>query len=327
MEFLSGEIQVSSGDYSYQESLDAKLHKIVLQKGFDNYTVQIVTDNYSTYDNTFTYDSLLLYNSSPLIIEFQRNTGPECLGGSHLGDVVLLSQEDVDDFGKKCYTKIEGSLKIGNLSTNNPAPIKDLSPLETLRRITKDLLIIDNPDLTSLMGLQYLESVNGHVHLEKNERLESLKGLRRLSTIPSIQITANHSLTDLDGLQGLDISFNSLTISNKKPAQFKWNREIKNNPYLKDISALENIRSITRFLNISNNDQLTSINGLENLVSVGGPGNFFDKSHLSILNNKSLTDFCSLTNLFQQMIPMGWSIGSNAFNPTASDLLNGKCAP
>lgn len=428
MEYVPATMVVSGGDYTYREILDEKIHKIVLQKGFERYTVRIDPENYSSYEKTFSYDSLLLYSSNPLIIELERNTGPECLGGSHVGDVVLLSQKDVDDFGKKCYTKIEGALTIGS-STHHPTlPIVDLNSLETLREITQDLNIINNPNLVSLMGLQYLEKVN-QLHLEKNERLPSFNGLRRLKTLESFAVVECNSLTDFEGLPWEDINLESLIISYNKNLRnlqgieklskveyihIKHNPAlntvdlpnigearslsitsnssltslsgfrnsisslsstnisnnpvledlkgllanggkitgtvmisgnaaltsleglrfsehihrlvIEDNPLLTDISALKDTRAIDIYLEIINNDQLTNLNGLENLTSVGDPWSPLANPDLSITDNKSLSDFCALTKLFQNEIPTDWRINSNAFNPTASDLLKGNCA-
>ena len=56
------------------------------------------------------------------------------------GDVILLSQQEVDDFGANNYTKITGSLMIGE--ENSTTDIFTFIPLQTLRTINHDLLII-----------------------------------------------------------------------------------------------------------------------------------------------------------------------------------------
>lgn len=429
MEFLPGEITVSSDGYSDEQSLESGIQKVIVQKGFDSYSIKIESDQYATYEHVFSYDSLLFYRNSPLIIEFQRYTGVECVGGSHVGDVLLLTQEDVNDFGKKCYAHIEGSLQIGELGFSPVLPITDLSPLETLREVSGDLRIISNPTLNSLMGLQYLEKAE-NVRLESNESLPSFHGLRRLRSMHSFSSINNPSLTDarglpwhevvlkdlhiqenrmLQNLQGIeelsgatyitirnnpkltDISLPNirelsfLTIDDNKALvslrgfnhsiRSLWNLRISNNPLLEnlqgilapdaaaiygtviirknaslisldgmrfnetvvrliidgnpsleDISLLSDTRQIHIYLDILNNDRLESLKGLENLVSVGNPDLSLGRPDLTIWNNKSLTDFCALNDLFENADVFEWEFEKNAFNPTSNDFIEGNCA-
>ena len=54
-----------------------------------------------------------------------------CDGGTFIGDAILTTQQEVDDFGALCYTKIDGNLSIVDLITN-PDPITYLSSFSSL---------------------------------------------------------------------------------------------------------------------------------------------------------------------------------------------------
>ena len=71
------------------------------------------------------------------------------------------------DLGKLNYTKIEGTLKLTNVS--------DLSPLSLLRQVNE--LEIANTSLKNLDDLQCVSKINS-LKIIDNSLLESLKGLR-----------------------------------------------------------------------------------------------------------------------------------------------------
>src|SRR5210317_2566247 len=66
-----------------------------------------------------------------------------CDNGTYVGNVRLLTQQEVDDFGAMCYSKIEGNLILGeNWDFDNN--ILDLSPLSSLTEIYQG---IDDPSI------------------------------------------------------------------------------------------------------------------------------------------------------------------------------------
>jgi len=97
-------------------------------------------------------------------------THPEdlvCDNGTFVGQVILKNQQEVDDFGAMCYSKIDGSLVIGNIfgATDD---IVDLSPLSNMNQVfasnsndNPGWLRIKANNLTSLNGLQNITSVIG----------------------------------------------------------------------------------------------------------------------------------------------------------------------
>jgi hypothetical protein len=277
-DFLPGSIEVSNGEYMHQQDIDSQIQKINLKPGYENYSIEIQSEDYQHFEGSFSYDSLLSHDATPLVIELKRVN--ECVGGTYVGNVVLNTQQEVDDFGRKCYTKIEGRLRIG--SPKEPLAIKDLGHLESLTIVTGSVEIRNNKGLTSLHGLHHLSSVGSYMAIDGNEILESLADLRNLTSIAhGLEITNNNALTNLDGMQGL--------------SSLSSNSQINENQNLISLEGLENLKTVS-FLFINSNRKLISFKGLNNLTNVGG---------LSISGNSSLTSFSgsgnsisSLNNLY-----------------------------
>jgi len=220
------------------------------------------------------------------------------------GDVILATQQEVESFGAGCYTEIDGRLKIGAIESD----ITSLISLNNLITIQGDLTITSNNLLMSLVGLQNIETINFEsLTIEGNDALTSLDGLEGLTHIEfgNISIRLNDNLISLSGLETLFQSqsqFNNLSISS--------NNSLTN-------LKLENL-SNCNVITIQNNDSLTSLLSLENLIT---------NVVLIISNNDMLNDLCALQNLF--------TIGSydndsvyitdNLFNPTTQSIIDGFC--
>lgn len=103
------------------------------------------------------------------------------------------------------YTRIEGRLVVLG------APgLVDLRFLECLE-FASEMAIVSLPDLTSLAGLERLETVDddgqyvGHdLDIRGNPRLEDLDGLRNLKRAGGLTVSNNATLESLDGLQSLE---------------------------------------------------------------------------------------------------------------------------
>jgi hypothetical protein len=106
------------------------------------------------------------------------------------GDILLSSQEEVDDFGAKYpnCTQTEGSLILLNDITN-------LSPLSKLQSIGTHLGIYET-QLTNLNGLSSLTSINGGIEIGSNFELEDISGLKNINSgIINLSILANLKLS------------------------------------------------------------------------------------------------------------------------------------
>src|SRR5690606_17868335 len=91
----------------------------------------------------------------------------------------------------------------------NTSNIIDLTPLQNLTEITGELFLGVNRNLTSLEGMNALESIGGNLRFWNNNRsLTNLEGLSNLQSIGgSLEIgenwNNNSALSNLDGLNNL----------------------------------------------------------------------------------------------------------------------------
>lgn len=100
------------------------------------------------------------------------------------GETVLLeTQADVDAFGAKGITSIEGNLVIGRVAGTDS--ITSLAPLSQLKEITYSLIINRTYSGSTLTGLEKLESVGGEIRMDGLPNLEtvSLPSLKRAGDV------------------------------------------------------------------------------------------------------------------------------------------------
>jgi len=102
----------------------------------------------------------------------------------HPGDMTLSSQEEVNNFNAQY---VEGTLKI---SGND---IMDLTPLAGLVSVKRSLIITNNPNLTSIVGLNALLEV-GFISIEKNPKLKTIDGFDELQKCGGMYIRENGAL-------------------------------------------------------------------------------------------------------------------------------------
>ena len=182
----------------------------------------------------------------------------------------------------------------GNVIIGGNNNLNSISALDRLTFIPGDLEIGSfysqnyhgNPLLTSLAGLNNIDSVGGSLNIFRCASLFDLTGLERLKQIGSgLGIggmwSGGNSLQYLSGLDslvsvggGLDIVFNS---------------------GLQNLHGLEKLVQIGGDLSIYGNDSMTSLSGLVNLTSIGGGinlGNF-----LYYPGNLLLRDISELENV------------------------------
>ena len=101
------------------------------------------------------------------------------------GDVRLLTQEEVNDFGDAGYTDITGRLSIGHSDDTNNS-ITSLAKLNNLKSIGGDLVIQNNSLLSSINGLGNCNSIGENLIIKNNDVLESLDGLDEI-TLPILK--------------------------------------------------------------------------------------------------------------------------------------------
>lgn len=199
----------------------------------------------------------------------------ESTTGIFEGNVILFTQDEVNNFGMNNYTEITGDLLIAGSSSTSPN-ITDLTPLNGLTTIGNQLYINGNESLTNLDGLNNISSVANNLIINGNNALTGIMALGNLSTIGGgISISNNIMLTNLMGFDKLSLVPHYLTI--------------EHNDKLTDISSLKNITEVGSSLYIKNNDLLINLNGLNNIIAVG--------SDLLIEQNHVLNDLNGLVSL------------------------------
>jgi hypothetical protein len=274
----------------------------------------------------------------------------DCDNGTVTGMITLETQQEVNDFGALCYTKIDGTLNIIDLETTSDK-ITDLTPLSNLNEIYTltypdslyGTLRIQTSLLSNLQGLNNIKKVS-RVIIEANESLESLEGLEGLESIDQessylmlneLFILNNLSLENLDGLNNLS------HVGQNGYYSRIW---ISNNPQLENIDGFESLTRVgtptspdsdfnSLGFRIVYNNALQHVNGLSNLMEMYVPLNFFSSSDLqpsTPVGNNSLTDFCGLQNLLtngvHQSVRTYAGTSYEGFSVTNQDIIDGNCS-
>ena len=193
------------------------------------------------------------------------------------GDLILRSQQEVNDFGSNNYAVIIGTLYIGDPEEGTTTDIIDLSPLQNLRTINGGLWIINNPSLVSTVGLN-IYYLNGKLIIAVNDILEKIEGFNTLTSVQELGLSLNAKLYNFSGLSQLtSIDGGLAIISCQKISNLDW---------------LSNLTSFGGDLTIRNCNSLTNIDGLSNLTTANGKYNY-----LLITYNNSLTNLDGIRNL------------------------------
>jgi hypothetical protein len=190
------------------------------------------------------------------------------------GDVFIRGNDITNLNGLNVLTYIHGNLKIGDLEPANPN-LTSLAGLENLNSIGGSLSIDHNEALTILTGLEGLTNIDSGLYVADNDYLIRLEGLNNLTSVGyELNISSCPSLTSLLELSNISHVGHTLWI------QF--------NDALTDLSGLEKVTTIGP-LKIIGNNSLTSLKGLENINSIGGDA--------SISENNALESLDELENL------------------------------
>ncbi|MCH7525268.1 MAG: hypothetical protein IIC74_09780 [Bacteroidetes bacterium] len=248
--------------------------------------------------------SIILFNCENESVDIQA-TLPPCDNGTFVGDVVLNSQQEVDDFGAMCYSKIEGKLIIGASWVEND--ISDLSSLSSITQVSKKMRI----------SAFYLESLNG---------------LNNITTVGGLWVLDSFYLKNLDGLESLEQVGNLIQDGYIGYAE---DMQIVRCSSLISIKGLSNLKYVEGLF-MQGNTELISLDGLENLQTVITYNNYLGVSiglsncidGFQCIPNLKLNNLCALQNLFtdgiydEDFVTIKW----NAYNPTIQDIIDGNCS-
>ena len=165
----------------------------------------------------------------------------------YLGDVSLISQSEVEEFGMEKYSKIAGTLSIEG------DDIIDLSPLVDLIEVQSNFHIV-NTGLSDFTGLGALSTIGTNFYIADNTNILSFNGLANLAIGKTLTISNNNLLTNLIGLGGITgLPYGQLNISD--------------NDNLLNLEGAQNINDALS-LNISNNLVLEDFCAISNLISL-----------------------------------------------------------
>lgn len=172
------------------------------------------------------------------------------------GDLVLASQADVDEAGRKGHIEITGSLIINDSANWQQSPITDLSALATITSISGDLRVRRTLELTNLQGLHNLQAIGGDLRLIDNVGLEEINALSNVTQYaePEIYVHDNRNLLSIRGLQGVELASRLNVHSNMR---------------LPNLDGLQNLRGVTEVLFFSRYQESTGLDGLSGLTFTG----------------------------------------------------------
>lgn len=181
------------------------------------------------------------------------------------GDVVFLSQQEINDFGRKGFSRVAGDVTIG--VQNSPSLlISNLEGLQNIKSIGGNLYIHYNGAIISLKGLDNLTLIEGDLGIVSNSKITDFEGLNGLIEVTgNIFIWKNSALMNLNGLSNLVYVGKELFIGNS--------------PILQNLDGLQNLETIGGELRISDNVTLKDFCGLQTAI-----GNGFDNSYVVLHN-------------------------------------------
>ena len=160
----------------------------------------------------------------------------------------------------------------GYISIESNQVLHDLTGFKLVERITGIIKVVDNPNLTSLAGLDSLKAVNG---LYLTGVWTHLNNLHNLDTIKyQMEIVGNNHLLDISGISSMS---------------FVGDFVLKNNPLLKEIPEFSNLTEVTN-IRLENNDKLESLSGFHNITFMRGGWS----TDLGITDNDILTSLSGL---------------------------------
>lgn len=213
---------------------------------------------------------------------------------TQIGGGVFIDSVNVSSLaGLTGITRINGDLNVSH------TPLTTLSTLNSLKTISGALVINDNNQLISI-GINNLDTTNAFL-LSGLPLLTNLGPLtynlkqKNITTFWVINMPALTSLSGLDSLHSavnfyiwLCSSITSLNGLNQLRGDVPFTVSLWANPNLTDISALQNITSVTggKF-EINDCSSLSNLNGIQNLTNISALWltNLPLITNLSVLNN------------------------------------------
>ena len=210
--------------------------------------------------------------------------------------------DDTDLASVACVEVVLGDLTVGPTTQ-----LIDLQALASLREVGGTATIVGNLALTSLEGLEGLESVTW-LHIRRNRNLSDLHGLDGLVALDQLTVASNAGLTSLAGLPSelaprtLEIAENLLLASLDGLPVFVDPStsdallvDIDGNPALIDLGGLSDCCAAQAVdLTVASNDALTDLGGLEAFTRLERLRLYDDRGLLSLAGLDALSSLGTL---------------------------------
>ncbi|MCK5441741.1 MAG: hypothetical protein KAJ23_07615 [Maribacter sp.] len=172
------------------------------------------------------------------------------------GDLLFLSQKEVDDFAGQGYTQVNGKVTIGS-GTGEETDITNLDGLGEITSIASSLTIFHNDQLLEIDGLYKIETIGGDLAFQFNDAIDNIDGFSGLTTIGgSLFLWGNDLLSNINGLSNL------IAVGDEVSLQ-------RNNELI-SVDGLEGLTIINGDLSIDQNHKLLHLGGLTNIKAIGG---------------------------------------------------------
>lgn len=217
-----------------------------------------------------------------------RDAAVGCPARAWSGDYVIHDEASWNTL--QAYTAVDGDLIVSTM-------LRQLGPpLSCLQDVAGALVILDNPRLTDLTGLELPLRVSGGLRVRRNPSLRSLRALSQLRFVGEsapLWLQELPALQDLQGVSDAAHAFDGLIVEDTG---------------LTDLRGLAGLESLTT-LRIRGNARLTSLLGLGGIRTLEG--------NLGLEHNPELLDISALSRL---STVSGISIIGNARLPTAAPL-------
>jgi len=278
VELIGGQTTISVSiavpTVTYSCDLDEYVMNVVDQNSNPIITNQIVTEGSTESvslpegDNVISFSATGNNNLTGMCSYTITVDPPSCFG-----TITLTTQADVDAFD--CAT-FDGDLIIED-DGSDPITTFTNSLLSGLTTVTGSLTIINNPDLTSLDGLENLIEVSGSLTIENCLMLSDLSALDNLVTIGNVLQIHFTGATDLtfnslvDPFK-IDIRFNNslLDISGFNSVVDMFSLEIWNASSIQDISGFQSLLTLDEDLQLTNLFNIPGVTGFGSITNVGG---------------------------------------------------------
>lgn len=230
------------------------------------------------------------------------------------GDVVLGTQQEVEDFGAIGYTKITGRLfcggnqitsskitslqalssikEVGSLWINYMDDLENLNGLENITDINGVFYIKSNRALNDLSGLRNVVNIDGLLSIYRNDKLTSINRFDALKTVGDIQVFDNETLKIVDTFNEVSETRGFLFQQNEGVDYIGGFSKLKKLEYLTiksnsgsfSVDSFHEVEEMQGYLFVNRNREMTSFKGFEKLVTSPEAIQFVENRNLTSIS-------------------------------------------